>query len=283
MITTELERRSFTTMGTTVELFAHGGHDALDAAESEFRRLDRLLSRFRGDSELSALNRAGELLAGPELLELTQLALAAREHTGGRFDPTVHDALLAAGYDRTFAEVAPDGEDDGTPARCGGAVRLDGRTIRLAPGTRLDFGGIAKGWAADRVCELLAAAGPCLVNAGGDVAVRGSWPVGVETPDGHVTLGLEDAALATTGSDRRRWRRNGEQRHHLIDPASGRPSTSDLLRVTVVAGTATDAEILAKSLFLAGERQALREAQALGVPGVLVTADGRVVMTGGLA
>ena len=114
---------------------------------------------------------------------------------------------------------------------CGGRVEIDRftRTIRLAAGVRLDLGGIGKGYAVDRAAERLSTLGPCLVNAGGDVAVRGRrWPVGVETANGFVTLELVSGALATSGRDRRRWRRNGEEQHHLIDPATGRPSSSDL-------------------------------------------------------
>jgi thiamine biosynthesis lipoprotein len=126
---------------------------------------------------------------------------------------------------------------------------------------------------------VLALTGPCLVNAGGDVAVRGgSWPVGVETPHGTLTLELERGGLATSGRDRRRWRRGGEERHHLIDPSTGRPAASDLLRVTAVAEDAIAAEVLAKTLFLAGEDGAT----AAGADAVLVTADGRTVRTGAL-
>ena len=99
----------------------------------------------------------------------------------------------------------------------------------------------------------------------------GSWPVGV-TDD--VTLELTRGAIATSGRDRRRWRRNGEELHHLIDPSTGRPAVSDVLRVTVVAGSATEAEILAKAAFLGAD---------VDVPRVLVTADGRTVLAGGLA
>jgi FAD:protein FMN transferase len=290
----DLQRRSFDAMGATVELLLEAcssdeDEAALAAAEAEFHRLDQLFSRFRPDSELSVLNRAGELVAGPELLELTELALDARERTGGRFDPTVHDALLAAGYDRTFDDLPADSEGTAAPVRCGGRVRVDSqrRSIQLEPGARLDFGGIAKGYAADRVCDFLCAKGPCLVNAGGDLAVRGRlgggpWPVGVETPQGAVTLALDGGAMATTGRDRRCWRRNGQECHHLIDPATGRPAAVDLLRVTVVAGTAVEAEVLAKSFFLAGERGAVRAADKLRVPCVLVAEDERVVLAGGL-
>jgi thiamine biosynthesis lipoprotein len=85
--------------------------------------------------------------------------------------------------------------------------------------------------------------------------------------------------VATSGRDRRRWRRDGEERHHLIDPATGKPAQGNLLRVTVVGRTAVETEVLAKSLFLAGERAAAAE----NVSAVLVTADGRTVITGGLS
>ena len=102
-------------------------------------------------------------------------------------------------------------------------VSVDGSRVELEDGAKLDLGGIGKGYAAERAADILAAAGPCLVDAGGDVAVRGghAWPVGVETGEGVVTLALERGALATSGSDRRRWTRGGEERHHLIDPRTG--------------------------------------------------------------
>jgi thiamine biosynthesis lipoprotein len=272
-------RRSFHAMGTDVELLLDApagerAERALDRAEAELERLEQVLSRFRSDSELSRLNRDGHVAeASADLVRVVELALAGREATGGRFDPTVHDALVAAGYDRTFDEVPAEAPGvPSTPVTCGGAVRIDGLAIVLSPGTRLDLGGIGKGYAVDRVAESLAVAGPCLVNAGGDLAVRGgSWPVGVA--DG-LTLELSRGGMATSGRDRRRWVRGGEELHHLIDPSSGRPAESDLVRVTVVADSASDAEVLAKAAFLGADVDA---------PRVLVSADGRVVLAGGLA
>jgi len=287
-----LLRRGFRAMGTDVELLldAEPGAEAeraFAAAQAAFDRLEALLSRFRTESELSRLNRDGAIEASPDTFRVVELALEARERTGGRFDPTVHDAVAAAGYDRSF-ELLPPAAEAPAPAgaRCGGRVELDRarRRITLEPGVRLDLGGIGKGFAADRAAELLALAGPGLVNAGGDIAVRGgAWPVGLETARGRLTLELSAGGLATSGRDRRRWQRGGRELHHLIDPAAGAPSASDLLRVTAVAGSATDAEVLAKSLFLAGAGRAAREADALGVPAVLVTADGRTILAGGLA
>lgn len=282
-------RRSFRAMGTEMELLLDAESDApLAEAEQELRRLESILSRFLPESELSRLNAAGTLEVGPELLELAELALAARERTGGRFDPTVHDALVAAGYDRSFELLDPAPRPvDAEGARCGGAVDVDrgaGR-IALEPGYGLDLGGIAKGWAADRVVAFLSEWGPALVNAGGDIAAAGAaWPVGVETPAGTVTLELQQGGLATSGTDRRHWVRDGRERHHLIDPETGEPATGDLLTVTVAADSAADAEILATSLFLSGSIDcASAEADVEGAPTVLVAAGGEVRLAGGLS
>jgi thiamine biosynthesis lipoprotein len=105
----------------------------------------------------------------------------------------------------------------------------------------------------------------------------------VETADGSITLELRTGGLATSGRDRRRWRRNGQEQHHLIDPRTGEPSRSDLLRATVVGADAIEAEVAAKSLFLAGADTAVEEADTAGIPAVLVTGDGRTILAGGLA
>jgi thiamine biosynthesis lipoprotein len=286
-----MHRFGFLAMGTDVDVLLDASpgpaaNAALADVEREFGRLEQIFSRFLPDSELSRLNEAGELDASEEMREVVALALAARERTAGRFDPTVHDALVAAGYDRTFDDIDGHG---GAPAPAGGGVRVTGRRIELDEGVRLDLGGIAKGYAVDRTLRTLAPCGPCLVNAGGDLAVSGLpdagvWPVGVDTPSGPLTLGVKQGALATSGRDRRRWRTDdGEERHHLIDPATGRPAGSDLFTVTVAASTAVEAEVAAKALFLAGETAAAAEADAQGIPALLVTEDGRLRFAGGLS
>jgi thiamine biosynthesis lipoprotein len=272
-----IERHVFRAMGTDVELLLDGeprdapGTDAFGAVEREFERLEAILSRFLPESELSRLNRDGRIEAGPDLLHVVTLALEARVATDGLFDPTIHDAVVAAGYDRSFDELPADGPGNPLPAHRAGEVLVTGRTIELSGGTRLDLGGIGKGYAVDRACELLAMSGPCLVNAGGDLAVRGgAWPVGA----GGVTLLLESGAIATSGRDRRRWQRGGEERHHLIDPRTGRPADTTLLSVTVVAASAAEAEVLAKVAFLGG---------TVDAPRILVTADGTATLAGGLS
>lgn len=283
-----LLRHRFHAMGTEIELLVEADEAtaALAEAEEEFHRLEALLSRFRAHSELSRLNSNGTLAAGPDLLRVVELALAAKERTGGRFDITVHEALVAAGYDRSFELVpAVDAAPALRPVRHDAGVRVLNGVIRLHRGTRLDLGGIGKGYACDRAAEILATAGPCLVNAGGDIATRaGVWTVSVETATEPLTLELSGGnALATSGRDLRRWRRGGRELHHLIDPATALPSSSDLLRVTAVAHDAIDAEVTAKALFLAGAESAREEADCLGIPALLVTQDGRTILAGGLA
>jgi FAD:protein FMN transferase len=162
-------------------------------------------------------------------------------------------------------------------------VRIDRGAIELDDGVRLDFGGIGKGYAADRAAEVLAIAGPCLVNAGGDIAVRdGAWPIAVQTATGLLTVELTSGALATSGRDRRRWQRGGRELHHLIDPATGTSAGGDLVRATVVASDAVVAEVWAKALFLAGEESGAAEADMLRLPSVFVSTGGTTRLAGGL-
>ncbi len=291
-----IRTRRFRAMGTDAELLIDSDSDAtsgegIQAAEDEIRRLEGILSRFRPESELSQLNRTGAIAAGPELAEVVALALAGRESTGGRFDPTVHDAVVAAGYDRSFELIDLDAAAGGTGGdpRCGGGVAIDAttRAISLDPGVRLDLGGIAKGYCADRVSALLGAYGPCLVNIGGDLATcgvpeAGSWAVGVEGGEGTLSLSLERGAMATSGRDRRRWLREGDEAHHVIDPRTARPAETDLMRVTVVAASAAWAEVLATGFLVSGAEAAQVEADALGVPCVLVSDSGVTRRAGGL-
>lgn len=285
-----MQRRRFTSMGTQIELVLDApptpaSRGALEDAELEVHRIAARFSRFRWDSELSELNRSGDHDASPEMALVVRLAVAARESTTGRFDPTVHEAMLGAGYEQTFAALPDDIGRAASPRACGGDVTVtDDGHVSLAPGVKLDLGGIVKGYAAERACSILAPHGRCLVDAGGDIATRGAaWPVGVATADGQLTLLVEGGGVATTGTDRRRWLADGAEAHHLIDPATGLPSTSDLLRVTVVAYDAIQAEVRAKALFLAGEAAATADASIHDLAAVLVTRDGRTVLAGGIA
>src|SRR5260370_40446234 len=126
------------------------------------------------------------------------------------------------------------------------ALQVLGGRARVARGSGIDLGGVAKGWMADRLCEML---GPnAVANIGGDLRAVGSgprrdgWPVGVA----GATLMLRDQGAATSSVRRRRW---GEV-HHLIDPRTGLPARSGLEEVSVVASTGLEAEVIAKTALL---------------------------------
>ena len=149
-----------------------------------------------------------------------------------------------------------------------GDVELDSlvSAVRLPVGVALDLGGIGKGAAADEVsAELLAAGVPgvtgVLVNLGGDLRARGEapqphgWVVDVDDPLDTGRTGLlafAEGAIATSTKLRRAWTRGERTLHHLIDPRTGEPAESGLASVTVVAGEAWRAEVLAKAAFVAG-------------------------------
>jgi thiamine biosynthesis lipoprotein len=202
--------------------------------------------------------------------------------TGGRFDPSVLPALIAAGYDRDFATLDASVTTAGTAisARgCNGVVVDTAQSTVMVPvGVALDFGGIAKGLAADLiVADLLdgGAIGAC-VNIGGDLRAagvspqRGGWLVGVDHPQGHYLAGclrVEDGAVATTSRMKRTWGPASSHLHHLIDPTSGRPAQTRVQSVTVVSTDGWYAEALAKAAFLAGPDEGARILTDAGAAG----------------
>ena len=290
-------------MGTDAHLIVVGGAPRLvDLAVARVRDLERRWSRFRPDSEISRANgRAGEwTTVSPETVALVERAELARRRTGGRFDPTLLHDVVAAGYDRSFDELAgsPTGPDDDTPrpmplestGKSGGPVLVDraASAILVPRGVGFDPGGMGKGFAADLVVgELLGeAAGGACVNLGGDVRVAGvgpdggDWIISVDDPrdPGESTvaeLHLADGAVATSSRCRRRWARtDGTPAHHLIDPSTHRPAETPTLAATVVASEAWVAEALAKIAFLVAPTTFVVELTRAGATGLVVTEHG---------
>jgi len=251
-------------------------------------------SRFRPDSELSQVNArsGGWTRVSAGFATLVAFALGAARRTGGRFDPTVLDAIVSAGYDRDFDEVLAGARVTLRPARpCGRwvEVELDRDRLRLPEGVGLDLGGVAKGWTVDRAAEAAVRAGLpwALVNAGGDLRLAGEVPtvgirVGVEDPydpmQELMRLVLTEGALATSSTSRRAW---GPGLHHLIDPSTGAPAATGVVQATAWATTCAEAEVAATQALLEGEAFLDRSAA------VLVTDDDRIVTNlegaGGLA
>lgn len=259
-------------MGTTIAvhtptLSVEAEAAAGAAVAAQFAAAEARFSRFRDDSELTSLNRATAPRAvSPDLLAALVRARAYVELTGGRFDPTVGAAVLAAGYDRAFAPGALDRATAAHPVPptrfAEVAIDCARGVVTRPPAVQLDLGGMIKGATADLAARALPAI--AALDAGGDVVLRGAgpdgtgWEVEVEDPadPARVLLALvvRDRAVATSAANRRRWRRGDAWVHHLIDPATGAPAASDLAQVTIVADSAERAEVLAKAVFVAGAR-----------------------------
>lgn len=288
-------------MGTWAHVVVvDGPRGAVGAARHRVEELESRWSRFRPDSEVSRLNRAGgrPLAVSSDTARLVALALSAWRATAGRFDPTVLGAVVDAGYDRSFERLAdPTRGDPSGLARGAGAVAVDERqgTVALPAGVGLDPGGMGKGLAADMVVAELVAAGAsgACVNLGGDLRAEGAapgggpWVVDVEHPDAGprpaiARLAFDAGAVATSSCLRRTWRRAGHERHHLIDPATGLPGTGPVVAATVLTGDAWRAEALATAAALTDPAGALRLLDAARAVGLLVDRQGRVHRSAGL-
>jgi thiamine biosynthesis lipoprotein len=288
----------FHAMGTDAHVIVAGGPPHLpQLAQDRIADLERRWSRFVDGSEVSTLNRyaGAPVKVSPETVELVQRAIDAWRLTRGRFDPTVLGAVLRAGYDRSFETLGPNTRAVSNDLALGtDAIEILDDIVRLPPGTGFDPGGIGKGLAADIVAEELQAAGAerACVNLGGDVRVcnatpeGAAWTVAVDHPwctDPITRLGITRGAAATSTTLRRQWLVDGDVRHHLIDPATGQPSTSDLTFVTVVAGYAWAAEVLAKAVLLQGTPHHFDLLTTMGAEGIAIDAHGRVHATAGMS
>jgi thiamine biosynthesis lipoprotein len=296
-----VDRRSFRAMGTDVHLVVVDAPDgAVDEAGALLAELEARWSRFLPDSELCRINdHAGlPVVVSESTFTVVQQAVEGWWATAGRYDPTVLPALVAAGYDRTFRRLGapPDEQPEPQPSSSSGDVAASPgcADVQLLPelpavlvprGVALDLGGIGKGAAADRAVAALLAAGAsgACANVGGDVRVAGTgpsgggWVVGVHGPDGEqvAMLSLASGGVATSSPTARSWTaRDGSLAHHLIDPTTGRPAQDGPAAVSVVAGSAADAEVLAKAVYLGPED--LEDLLApSGAAGLVVHADGR--------
>jgi thiamine biosynthesis lipoprotein len=249
--------------------------EALACVPAWFEDWEQSLSRFRADSELSRVNRTFDqpVPVSDALWEVYQASVWAERFTNGLVTPTVHDAMLEAGYDKSFDELPRyqrDASSTSVMLQPLSVVLADeaAHTLCLPRGVHLDFGGVAKGWAAHQAMTVLQAEGPALVDAGGDISISGphsdgsAWEIGVRNPFERETdfefLYVERGGVATSGRDRRRWLQGNRLRHHLIDPLTGQPAVTDVSPATVVAPTVMEAEAAAKAALLMGAEDGLR-------------------------
>jgi thiamine biosynthesis lipoprotein len=287
-------------LGTTARLVAwplQNLDPVLAVVDAELARLDLEASRFRDDSEISAIHRRGGSVhpVSEGLAEAIGVALAAARWTGGLVDPTVGAALCSLGYDRDFARIGTDQEMPPVAAAAvpgWQSVRLDGQVVHLPTGILLDLGATAKGLGADRSAAAAftaAGRGGVLVSLGGDIAIAGEapdggWPLLVaddheqtrQFEPGHPpaqVIRLTGGGLATSSVTCRRWRRAGRELHHIVDPRTGYPARGPWRTVSVAAASCAEANAASTAAIIAGE-QAAAWLTVQGLPSRLVAHDG---------
>jgi thiamine biosynthesis lipoprotein len=301
-------RREEAIMGTaiTVELWAADarlGAAAAAAVLGEMHRIDRRMSPYKEDSELSRINR--EASARPVRVSEEMFGLLARAQQFSALSQGAFDVTYAA-VGRLYDYRAGVRPDDAALAAARAAVgwqhlQLDRATqsVRFGrPGMCIDLGGFAKGHAVDNAIALLAGLGigHAYVAAGGDSRVLGDrrgrpWSVAIRDPrrSGEVVavLPLEDTAISTSGDYERYFDEPGPggevtRHHHLIDPRTGR-SPRGVISVTALAPDGLTAEALSKTLFILGPSRGLELLETFpGVDAVIIDSQGRLHTTRGL-
>jgi thiamine biosynthesis lipoprotein len=293
-------RRSQLLMGTVVEIMAFGEeHDqvekAVDAAFSEMTRLEKLLSSYQPDSEVSRLSENGTSF---EVTQETAAVLAqgldVARRSNGAFDMTLGRLKSLWGFD-TDHPALPDEEQ--IPATLAGigpdALDLSGRHVsKRNPRLQLDLGGIAKGYAVDRAIVTLKRHGieSAAVNAGGDIYLLGKrdkrpWRIGIQHPrqKGEVleTVQVSNHAVVTSGDYERFFEQDGQRYHHIFDPQSGFPARK-CQSVTIITDSVALGDALATAAFVMGPQAGLQLlSEYPGTEGLIVAADGRTFSSSG--
>lgn len=303
----DIHRRTQYLMGTVVTITVAGlskgeADSAMDAAFEEIRRLEHLLTFFSQDSDLGRINAAAgerEVLVSAETIEVLAEARRTSDRSGGAFDATIGPLVSLWGFEVKDRFVPRKEEIERVRALVNWrkmAVDPNRGTVRLErKGMKVDLGGIAKGYAADRAAEALRKHGVsrALVAVAGDIRAMGEkapgvpWHVGIQHPrePGAVlgSLRIADRSVSTSGDYERYFLKDGVRYHHILDPATGRPAAASR-SVTVLAPTTILSDALSTAAFVLGPEKGIALVRSVpGAEAVIVDREGRISVTPGLA
>ena len=286
------------TMGTTWHVTVVGRGSAADLQEKIDRRLEevnRRLSTYREDSEISRFNRfprAGEEFPiSGDFLRVMKVAARVFELSGGAWDGTVMPLVDLWGFGPAGPVDEPPAEEEiaSSLATVGFAkieIRDSGALVKRQPSVTLDLSSIAKGYGVDQVAELVRGEGftDFIVEIGGEVRAGGTrrdgrpWRVGINRPRADAAPDelyrvafLRDEAFATSGDYRNYFVRDGARYSHIIDPRTGRPVTNRVVSVSIRAPDCTLADGLATAVMVMGAEAGLALVERLeDVEGLVV-------------
>ncbi len=292
-------------MGTYMEVKAIGRNAPL-AIEKAFARLKNIEERMTQNSmtsEVAGINqKAGiePVTVSADTFYVIQKALHYAELTEGKFDPTIQPVVKLWQIGSPQARV-PAPEEIAAKLQVVNyhAVELDAElnTVWLTqPGMGLDLGGIAKGYAADEVAAILREHGvkKALINLGGNLYALGNspsgqpWRIGIQDPEDErsqyiAVIEANDRTLVTSGAYERFLKVDDKLYHHILNPATGYPATTDLLSVTIITTNSIDADALSTSVFILGLDDGLALVNRLpDIDAVLINKEHQVFATEGV-
>ena len=294
------ESDSFFAMDTYMTVTAYGDDEsakkAVSEARKEIERLDALLSTGKSDSEIGILNETGSYKVSEDTEVLIKKALDIYKSTSGAFNISIYPVMREWGFTDGSYKVPDKDTLMAALSKADISHVIVSDSVTLTDGCQIDLGGIAKGYASSKVCEIFKQCGidSGMVNLGGNVQVLGgkidgsNWRVAIENPlnDGTYLgiVSVKDKAVITSGGYERYFEENGVRYHHIIDPSDGMPADSGLTSVSIVSSDGTLADALSTSLFIMGEEEAVAywKSSDLDFDFILYTEDGRLVASSGL-
>jgi len=252
---------------------------------------EKRFSRFLPDSELSRVNQAaGEAMrVTPEFRKLLAAAQDLARRTQGLYNPLILPALQRAGYKGSWPHPEQSDSQTSYEARRVAdwqGILVKGTTVQLPANSALDFGGIGKGYLLDTLADFLMERHITnyWLSLGGDIVCAGydepgdPWRIGIqdawsEAVVAYVANHGQRVAVATSGITKRKGVTQSGAWHHIIDPSSGAPAHTDVVTATVYADSATQADVAAKVLVIAGSAGADAVMHDLGVQHILLQLD----------
>ena len=261
-------------------------------------RYENLLSKTIAGSDVDRVNQAqGEpVQVSADTRAILRMALAISEASGGAFSVTI--APVTALWDFTGGtQRMPTAEElaETLPLVGDSRMTLGEDTVTLPAGMQIDLGGIAKGYIADRVAELVRGrVSGAVLNFGGNVYTVGEKPdgsafrVGIRDPQGdegsyRCVVEVHDDSVVTSGIYERFFELDGVRYHHILDPVTGISADSDLAGATIISHSSMEADAVATACIVKGSEGALELLDTLGLDGLLITRDGVVLTTEGFA
>ena len=303
--------RQFFAMTTVMSLRGYGpdAEAVLEKAEQEVKALDEQLSPGNPSGEVAGLNASGGGQLSEDTKALTDAALKIYAETDGAFDITIGPLMELWGFTSLYEEEAETIHEIPDEARIRKTLQLvdasklsfdaAAGTLSMPEGMQIDFGGIAKGYASQKLSELFRSEGLTggVIDLGGNVQVVGTkpdgspWKVGITDPsESSSLLGVlsvsKDCAVVTTGGyERYLTGPDGKTYHHVLDPSTGRPADNGLLSATIVCEDGTTADGLSTALFVLGTDKAIAfwEEHRNAIDVILVDTDQTVYVSSGIA